>query len=207
MTDTPDHGPLKADNEAPRKRVALRPRLASDAEALFPTMSDPEMMRWWSRAPFETVEELHAYFAPDDGSSWRSWAIVRAGDDQAIGFVASGQKREGVAEIGYLLAKDAQGRGYAREALTLLIHQLFAEGQRRIFADVDPDNQPSIALLNALGFTREGCLRAEWSTHIGLRDSLIYGLLAEEWSARNGMPAKAEGSLGKARAPAGSPLA
>ncbi|WP_068093766.1 GNAT family N-acetyltransferase [Novosphingobium rosa] len=166
------------------QRLALRPRRPSDAEALFPTMADPEAMRWWSRAPFGTVEDLRETFAPDDASHWRSWAIVKAGEDRAIGMLSSGRKREGVAEIGYLLAKDAQGHGYAREALALLIAQLFAEGHRRIFADVDPDNRPSVALLTRLGFTLEGRLRAEWHTHIGLRDSLIYGLLAEEWSAR-----------------------
>ena len=165
-------------------RLTLRPRRPSDADALFLTMADPDMMRWWSRAPFEYVEDLREYFANDDQSNWRSWAIVRAGEELAIGFVAAGQKREGVSEIGYLLAREAQGHGYAREAVTMLIDQLFVEGQRRIFADTDPDNQPSIALLTRLGFTLEGRLRAEWKTHIGVQDSLIYGLLAEEWSSR-----------------------
>ena len=165
-------------------RLTLRPRRPSDADALFLTMADPDMMRWWSRAPFEYVEDLREDFANDDQSNWRSWAIVRTGEELAVGFVATGQKREGVSEIGYLLAREAQGHGYAREAVAILIDQLLAEGQRRIFADTDPDNQSSIALLTRLGFTLEGCLRAEWQTHIGVRDSLIYGLLAEEWSSR-----------------------
>ena len=42
-----------------------------------------------------------------------------------------------------------------------------------------------IALLERLGFRREGLLRAEWETHIGVRDSVILGLLRDEWrSAR-----------------------
>lgn len=45
----------------------------------------------------------------------------------------------------------------------------------------DPDNPPSIVLLKALSFSLAGRMRAEWHTHIGVRDSLIYGLLAEEW--------------------------
>ena len=57
----------------------------------------------------------------------------------------------------------------------------FGAGQRRVFADTDPDNRGSIALLERLGFRLEGRLRGEWHTHIGVRDSLIYGLLAEEW--------------------------
>jgi [ribosomal protein S5]-alanine N-acetyltransferase len=170
--------------QAVRHRLALRPRVPSDADALFSTMADPDAMRWWSRAPFEHIEDLRAYFTDDDPSDWRSWAILRADEEVAIGFVAAGRRRDGVSEIGYLLARRAQGHGYAREAVAMLIERLFAEGQRRVVADTDPDNQPSISLLTALGFTLEGRLRAEWQTHIGVRDSLIYGLLADEWSSQ-----------------------
>lgn len=163
-------------------RLRLRPRQEADAEALFTTMADVQTMRWWSRAPFGSVEELRGYFVQSNGSSWRSWAIVRTGEEQAIGFVSAGRKREGVSEIGYLLTREAHGQGYAREAVALLIDNLFEDGDRRIFADVDPDNSASIALLTALGFTLEGQLRAEWQTHIGVRDSLIFGLLADEWA-------------------------
>jgi RimJ/RimL family protein N-acetyltransferase len=40
--------------------------------------------------------------------------------------------------------------------------------------------------MEKLGFSLEGRLRAEWQTHIGLRDLLIYGLLVEEWPSRKG---------------------
>lgn len=172
---------------ASSRRLRLRPRRPSDAYALFSTMADPDMMRWWSCAPFEHVEDLRAYFAEDDQSEWRSWAITRAGEEQAIGFVSTGQKREGVSEIGFLVAREAQGQGYAYEAVAMLLEQLFALGQRRVFADTDPDNKPSITLLRALGFTLEGRLRGEWRTHIGVRDSLIYGVLASEWRASQGL--------------------
>ena len=45
------------------------------------------------------------------------------------------------------------------------------------------DNAPSIGLVERLGFALEGRLRAEWETHIGVRDTLIYGLLRDEWRA------------------------
>lgn len=166
-------------------RISLRPRRDSDAKALFPTMSHPDSMRYWSREPFSDIQDLRKYFSPDETSGWKTWAIVKANDpsDTAIGFVAAGTKRKGVTEIGYLVAREALGYGYGREAVSVLIDRLFAEGQRRIVADVDPENKASIALVTALGFKLEGYLRAEWETHIGIRDSLIYGLLAEEWRA------------------------
>lgn len=165
------------------ERLRLRALGVEDAEALFPTLSDAELMTWWSSAPHQTVAETRAYFAPRvEQDGWRCWAITLAGDDTAIGWVAAGEKRQGgVTEIGYLLARAHWGRGIAAEAVSAVIDRLFAEGQRRVFADTDPDNAPSLALLDRLGFRREGYLRGEWETHIGVRDSVILGLLKDEW--------------------------
>ena len=87
-------------------------------------------------------------------------------------------------EIGYLFAREAWGRGIAREAVSAVIAHLFARGERRVFADTDPDNAASIRMLERLGFVREGRLRGEWETHIGVRDSLIFGLLRDAWAPR-----------------------
>ncbi len=176
MTPTPTPTPTLT-----TARLTLRPRGAQDAAALFATMADPDAMRWWSHPPFASVDDLAAHFAERGDGPWRAWAILRTGEARAVGFVAAGPKRQGgVAEIGYLIARDATGQGIAREAVAAVIDRLFAEGYRRVFADTDPDNKASIRLLERLGFTLEGRLRGEWQTHIGIRDSLIYGLLAEE---------------------------
>lgn len=162
-------------------RLTLRPRLPGDAAALFPTMADPAAMRWWSHAPVASIAELDDRFA-GEAAGWRRWIVTRSGEDRAIGLVDAGEKRQGgVTEIGYLIATDAGGQGYAREAVTAVIDRLFAEGQRRVCADTDPDNVASNRLLEALGFRREGLLRGEWATHIGVRDSVIWGLLRGDW--------------------------
>jgi len=162
-------------------RLRLRPRVADDAAALFPSFADAELMHYWSGPPHRDVAETRAHFdSPSPG--WRCWAITRRGDDSAIGFVAAGEKRQGnVTEIGYMLARAHWGGGIAAEAVGAVIDRIFAEGQRRVFADTDPDNLPSRALLERLGFRLEGLLRAEWETHIGVRDTTLYGLLADEW--------------------------
>jgi len=164
-------------------RLRLRALSVDDADALFPTLSDAALMTWWSSAPHNSVEETRAYFAPRiDREGWRCWAITLAGDDTALGWVAAGEKRQGgVTEIGYLLARAHWGKGIAAEAVSAVIDRLFAEGQRRVFADTDPENAASLALLERLGFQREGYLRGEWETHIGVRDSVILGLLRDEW--------------------------
>ena len=168
------------------ERLRLRSRTLDDAESLYLTLSDPDLMTWWSRAPFTSVDEVRENFMrTEESDSWRAWAITRKGDDRAIGYVAAGEKRQGrVSEIGYVLERAAWGSGIAREAVAGLITHLFAHGQRRVFADTDPENAASNHLLESLGFTLEGRLRAEWETHIGVRDSFIWGLLASEWRAK-----------------------
>jgi ribosomal-protein-alanine N-acetyltransferase len=167
-------------------RLVLRPQRVDDAEALFAAYGDVELMRYWSHAPHAAVAETHDYLAERVGKGdWRTWSVTLTGDDTAIGLVAAGPRRPGVIEIGYLIARTHWGHGYAREAVSSVLDRLFhEEGARRVFADTDPDNLGSNRLLEALGFTLEGRLRAEWETHIGVRDTNLWGLLASEWSAR-----------------------
>lgn len=162
-------------------RLILRPRRVEDADALHAAFADAELMTYWSGPPHETVEQTRADFARE-APEWRRWAITRKGDDTAVGLVAAGEKRQGnVTELGYMLAREHWGGGIAREAVSAVIDQVFAEGQRRVFADTDPDNLGSRALLERLGFKFEARLRAEWETHLGVRDTTIYGLLRDEW--------------------------
>ena len=173
------------------ERLVLRPLRQEDADALHPMYSDAEANTYGSHPATRTVAESHERVAKAlADTAWRAWAITLKGDDTAlgkvvIGTVASYEKRQGkVTEIGYILSRAYWGHGYVTEAVTALIDQLFAEGQRRVFADTDPDNLASIAVLKRLGFRLEATLRAEWETHIGIRDSLIWGMLEDEWIAR-----------------------
>jgi [ribosomal protein S5]-alanine N-acetyltransferase len=162
-------------------RLRLRQRSPDDAEALHPAFADHDLMRWWSSGPHDTVEQTRANLARE-APEWRNWAITLKGSDRAIGFVAAGEKRQGnVSEIGYMLLREHWGTGIAAEAVSAVIDRLFAEGQRRVFADTDPDNATSRGLLEKLGFKLEGILRGEWETHIGVRDTALYGLLRDEW--------------------------
>lgn len=164
-------------------RLALRQLRDDDAPALFPVLSDPEVMTWWSSGPHASPAETADYVKGNaaEGQGFLCWAIT-AGDDTALGWVILIDGKPDVKEIGYILRRDRWGGGIAREAVARVIDHGFGEmGLRRIFADSDPENAGSIALLERLGFQREGRLRGEWETHIGVRDSLIYGLLRDEW--------------------------
>ena len=165
-------------------RLRLRPLVAADADALHDIYGDAEAMTWWSHGPNATLEETRTQVAGRlIAGDWRGWAITLAGDDRAIGTLGAHEKRQGaVYEIGYSVARVHWGAGLATEAVSALLDLLFeVEGARRVFADTDPDNAASNAVLKKLGFTLEAVLREEWETHLGVRDSNIWGLLAREW--------------------------
>lgn len=76
-------------------------------------------------------------------------------------------------EIGYKFDLAWQHCGYAREAIARVLDVAYGElSLHRVFARVVPDNQPSIRLLEALGFTEEGLERSsiliqgKWTDHL-----------------------------------------
>jgi RimJ/RimL family protein N-acetyltransferase len=160
------------------ERLVLRAMTLDDAPALHPALSDSDNMRLWSRAPLGSVEHTRDYIRGNiDGEGVQCWVIARADAvDDALGWVVLMDRKPETAELGYILRPDAHGAGIAREAVAAVLeHGFQVRGLRRIFADTDPDNAASIRLLEKVGFRYEGRLRAEWVTHIGVRDSLIYG--------------------------------
>jgi ribosomal-protein-alanine N-acetyltransferase len=164
-------------------RFVLRELTRADTSALFPSFSDPDVMRWWSCGPFASEAELAEWLVPDSGwEEGRSWVVAENEAGPAIARLAALDRGDGISELGYLVIREWQGRGVARESLAALITHLFrVEERRRIYADADPDNAASNRLLESFGFTLEGRLRQHWTTHIGRRDSLIWGILADEW--------------------------
>jgi ribosomal-protein-alanine N-acetyltransferase len=66
----------------------------------------------------------------------------------------------------------------ASKALQLVGEYAFGElSMHRLMADIDPDNSASISLFLRAGFQREGLLRQNWKTHLGVRDSVIMAKL------------------------------
>jgi RimJ/RimL family protein N-acetyltransferase len=165
-------------------RLVLRPLIIDDAEAMHHFFSDDEAMTWWSSGPHKTLEETRAYVRVNaTDAKYLTWVITENGGE-ALGWICLIPGREGVAEIGYNLRRSHWRKGYVREAVARIIEHGFADcGLHKIKADTDPENAGSNALLESLGFRREGYLHQEWTTHLGVRDSIIWALLKHEWEA------------------------
>lgn len=158
--------------------VHLRPLDVADAEALFAAHSDPETHRYWSSPAHQSIEQTARYIRDTIEMKGAScWAITESGGE-ALGRVALFELREGVCELGIVMRRDATGRGLASKALQLVGDYAFNEmNVHRLMADIDPDNNASISLFLRAGFQREGLLRGNWKTHLGVRDSVIMAKL------------------------------
>lgn len=158
--------------------IVLRFLSSDDAEALFQAHQDPQTHQYWSSPAHKDAGETARYIEQTlTMPGAYAWAITENGGE-ALGRVALFVVREGVGEIGIILRREAQGRGLAAKALTLIEGYAFEELKlHRLTADIDPDNSASISLFLRAGFQREGLLRGNWKTHIGVRDSVIMGKL------------------------------
>jgi ribosomal-protein-alanine N-acetyltransferase len=95
----------------------------------------------------------------DTGSApWLVRAIVRTEDQAFIGHIGfHGPPEDGIAEAGYTIFEPYRRQGYVEEAVRALFAWARAEhGVQRFRASISPDNVPSLALVNKLGFVQTG---------------------------------------------------
>ena len=95
--------------------------------------------------------------------------------------------RDQRAELGYWLATEAWGHGFATEACAAAIQFGFTElSLARIYAQVLDDNRASQRVLAKLNMVTEGVKRKHVKRGNRLCDVVLYGLLREEWSSDAG---------------------
>jgi RimJ/RimL family protein N-acetyltransferase len=172
----------------PTERLVLRRFRPADAETLAAYRSAPEVARYQSwEAPYPVEKARYAVesmvAADPEQPGWFQWAIELTAERAHIGDVGVNLHDNLMqAEIGYTLAPERQGHGYATEAVRAVLDHLFrVRGLHRVSAECDARNIASARLLERLGFTREGLLRQQTWIKGEWTDDLRYGLLAEEW--------------------------
>lgn len=165
-------------------RLRLRHFRAADAPALSAYRSDPQVARyqgWSAPVSVESAAEFIARLNDDpDQPGWFQYAIELKDDGCLIGDIGVNLHENLMqADLGFTLARDRQGHGYATEAVSAVLGDRFARGLRRMSAQCDARNLSSAGLLERLGFQREGrrpaftWIKGEWT------DDLLYGLLAD----------------------------
>lgn len=174
--------------------VGLREYRREDVETMYPAESDPEFISLTEIQPYRP-RPLAAHLAEYDRRVGEQDArsapfTVQRLDDEAgtaIGRVGLWgiDLHQRIAHVGISLLPAAQGQGFGRDALEVICRYGFEHrGLARLSLETLAVNAPMRATAVACGFTEEGRLRsAAW--HLGDRvDEMVYGLLADEWHAR-----------------------
>lgn len=177
-------------------RLTIRMMRAHDLPTVVAYRNDPDIARYqdWELPHSEEsarqgMERQAALDGPTDGR-WVSLAVEHHGE--VIGDVAVELRGDGtLSTLGYTFAAQHHGKGLATEAVAAVVDALCAQGVHRFVATLDPENTPSMRVLEAVGFTFESLarsaelIRGEWV------DDLRYSLLAADraaWVARPSTP-------------------
>lgn len=85
-------------------------------------------------------------------------------------------------QMGYSLAGDAQGKGVMNRALKMALNYMFSiQNMHRIMASYMPHNQRSEAVLERLGFEREGYAKQYLLIDGQWRDHVLTALVNPNW--------------------------
>ena len=175
--------------EITTERLCLREFACDDWRAVLGYQRDPRYLRYY---PWDnrTEADVQAFVA-----TFRQWqteqprrrfqiAVVRRADGRLIGNCGIRRKpgNDWEADIGYELAPDFWGHGFATEAARAIVDFGFRDlGLRRISSWCIADNLASARVLERLGFQYEGRLRRNEYFKGRWWDTLLYGLLSDEW--------------------------
>lgn len=153
------------------QRLLLRRMTEDDSHSLFTIWSDPDVTKFMNIENFsnenqakEMIRFLNELSAQNKAMRY---TIMEAKTNQIIGSCGFNtldyENRK--AEIGYELDSTFWGRGYGTEAISCLVDYAFNQLHFiRIEAEVEPENLPSVKVLQKLHFTLEGTRRKSKKT-------------------------------------------
>jgi len=172
------------------ERLTIRRSRAEDAATISAYRSDPNVNRYqgWDRTDVASISAEIAAMAgrsPGDLGGWVQFTVEEKESGRLVGDVGMSPAEEepGVIKIGYTIAPEFQGRGYATEAVRALIAYAFETLDAEVVrAYASAENGPSIKVAEKVGMRlmerfegRDGNVR--W---FGVR----YEIPRDEWERR-----------------------
>ncbi len=165
-------------------RLLLRDFTAGDVEAVHAYAADPQVCRYMEWGP-NTLEQTHEFVdqmvaaASQPERAAINWAVTVGGAlvGTCMVSVTSVQHRRG--EVGYVVAREHWGRGYATEAASAVLAFAWRElGLHRVEATCRPGNLGSQRVLRKLGMQQEGVMRSHMLIRGVREDSLLFAVVA-----------------------------
>jgi RimJ/RimL family protein N-acetyltransferase len=179
------------------QRLVLREWRDEDLEPFADLNADPRVMVYF---PAPLTREQSDSFVQRAVAQWERglglWAVEDATTHHFVGFVGLSEPRFAehftpAVEIGWRLAYDAQGRGYATEAARAVLtwaRENVRPPRGEIVSFTSAANAPSRRVMEKLGFTHDD---ADDFDHPALDDSplrrhVLYRLQLDEWPEQLG---------------------
>lgn len=170
------------------KRLTLRPFIQADLDFVFRHFSDGQVNQYlYDNPPIKDkaeAQQIVGFYLNDASGLHNRWVLERKSDGQPIGTCGfhKWEKRYFRTELGYDLSPEFWRQGYMSEALRAALQNGFTNmGLYRIDALVYVGNQASLALLEKLGFKKEGVLRDYFHMNGVFYDHALFSLLRNEW--------------------------
>ncbi|MFT4647275.1 MAG: RimJ/RimL family protein N-acetyltransferase [Glaciecola sp.] len=167
MTEKPF--PIRAPYRVETRRLVLRPYAPGDSQPLQETTArcKPHLVEFmpWARFDPQTLDEklelILSFRSQFDAKDNYIYGIFDAETECLIGGTGLHPRLEGGAfELGYWVTPEAEGNGFASEAVRALCHVGFDHMQLDLLGiRMEAPNLRSVTIASKLGFVREGVLR------------------------------------------------
>jgi RimJ/RimL family protein N-acetyltransferase len=166
-------------------RLRLRPMESKDIDEFVRCLNDWEVQQWLALPPFpyerKDAEAFLAITSKNHATPHPTvFAVADRTSDTAIGAVAIDIDGEGNGVLGYWLAPDHWGQGFAKEAAIALVRH--AQGHpalRRLSSVTDPENIRSQSVLMACGLIDCGLKDRDQPSRRGSTQLRRYELVIE----------------------------
>jgi RimJ/RimL family protein N-acetyltransferase len=158
------------------ERLFLRPAFPEDCGAILAGIGDEGIVRNLARAPWPyRIDDARAFAALPQDMRLPHFLVTIPGKG-VIGSAGMGE-HDGQPELGYWIAREHWGRGYATEAAGAVLKIARTLGHRRVVAGHFIDNPASGKVLRKLGFAPTGQIAKRHSVaRRGMVDSVEYAL-------------------------------
>ncbi|MEU6124816.1 GNAT family N-acetyltransferase [Streptomyces sp. NPDC047123] len=168
------------------ERLFLSIFTPADTDETYQACQDPEIQRWTTiPSPYARVdaETFIGRMVPDGwrGDAEYTFAVRPREGGPLVAAISLHHPRSGTWEVGFWTAKEHRGRGYMTEAVLGLARWAFTDLRcTRLEWRAEVGNTGSRAVVERVGFTVEGTLRAGLLNKNTLRDAWIGALLPSD---------------------------
>ena len=174
------------------KLVRLRSHEPGDWENYWIWDQDSESERKDGPLAFPRSQEWMKHWTQEkavrkqEGNNWDF--LLENNEGKVVGRIGSHDRDPRVGHFGYglVISKEDRRKGYASEAILLLLRYFFQELRyQKVTIEVASFNEDSIGLHERLGFQWEGRVRRAGFTKGQYFDVLSYGLTGEEFEVKH----------------------